>query len=132
MNDVVCACLSESTSACQLVSRHPPEGGAAGDVVQELREPAKAEDEPAVSLGNFTRRTFNLKFVRIFVNFLNISKISQFSANLRKTYALLSSRDPNLRKSPQFSAKLARKTQKNDSKNPRAKFPTQSQRLASR
>ena len=46
-----------------------------------------------------------------------------FSVNLRKTYGLFSSRDPNLLKSPQFSAKLAWKTQKNNSKNPRAKFP---------
>ena len=60
----------------------------------------------------------------IFCGFLELFKNIPFSANLRKTCVLFSSRDPNLRKSPQFSAKLARKTQKNNSKKTCAKFPT--------
>ena len=63
------------------------------------------------AMGNFTRRKFGCNF-GIFCGFLDLFGNSAVfrNSNLRKTYVLFSSRDPNLRNSPQNLHEKRRKT----------------------
>ena len=75
-------------------------------------------------------RAENVSSVFAFLpEFLKCSNVLPFSAKLRKTCVLSSSRDPNLREAPRFSAKPAREKRRTTTqKTARAKLPARTPR----